>query len=166
MSGDRKQTPWKMPPLVKVYEAMGAIADGRVALHDDGTGIVTSSEGDKTYTVQIAADGREIAANDNASYWQGYLGYPAIAILILRGLFAPEPSVLDALKNIPWKEINRRNRNDWDRTIAEVERQAGEKGQDIATIRAVAESILAALRSLAPYRTRRLRPPAIKAAAP
>lgn len=155
-----------MPPIVKVYEALGAIADRRVELRQDGSGLVRSSAGDKTYTVEVGADGREIAANDNASYWQGYLGYPAIAVLICRGLCAPDADVLQALAAIPWNEINRRNRNDWDRTVAEVERRAAEKGYDLAKIRAAADSILAALGLLAPFRTRRLRPPTPKAAAP
>ena len=161
MPGERKQKPWRMPPRVKIYEALGAIADGRVELDaQDGGGRVGSSSGDKTYTVEVGADGREIAANDNASYWQGYLGYPAIAMLIARGLHAPDPSVLDALKGIAWKTINRRNRNDWERTVAEVEQDAREKGFDVDLIRTEADAILAALSALAPYRTRRLRPPA------
>jgi hypothetical protein len=161
MPGERKQTPWQMPPRVKIYEALGAIADGRVELDaPDGGGRVGSSTGDKTYIVEVGADGREVVANDNASYWQGYLGYPAIAILIARGLYAPDASVLAALKAIPWKIINRRNRNDWERTIAEVEDDARARGFDVAPIQAATDAILAALGALAPYRIRRLRPPA------
>jgi len=159
MSGEQKQTPWKMPPLVKVYEALGALADRRVERADDGSWRVASSMGDKRYTVEVGADGREIAANDNASYWQGYLGYPAVAVLLARGLRACEPSALEALKGIPWKEINRRNRNDWERTVADVERIASERGNDATALRRTTESILDAIRVLAPYRGRRLRPP-------
>ncbi len=79
-------TPWKIPPLIKAYEALGAIGDGRVRIEDDRRATVTSSDGSKTYEVETSADGREIASNDNASYWQGYVGYPAIAVLIARGL--------------------------------------------------------------------------------
>jgi hypothetical protein len=161
MPDERKQTAWKMPPRVKIYEALGALADGRIELDTQGGGRVGSSSGDKVYTVEVGADGREIAANDNASYWQGYLGYPAIAVLIARGLYTPHPRVLAALKGIPWKAINRRNRNDWERTTAEVEREARERGCDVTLMRAESEAILAALGGLAPYRTRRLRPPAL-----
>jgi len=65
---------WKLPPIVKAYEALGAIGDGRVKLLDERRALVTSSAGDKTYEVETSADGREISSNDNASYWQGYLG--------------------------------------------------------------------------------------------
>src|SRR5271168_4023835 len=104
---------WKMPPMIKVYEAMGALGDGRVRLIDDGHAIVTSSAGDKTYEVDTPDGGREISSNDNASYWQGYLGYPAIAVLLARGLYRPPANVIDALAGIPWKELNRRFHNDY-----------------------------------------------------
>jgi len=71
---------WKMPPLIKVYEALGALGDGRVRIVDSRRALVTSSDGTKTYEVETSEDGREISSNDNASYWQGYLGYPAIAV--------------------------------------------------------------------------------------
>jgi len=156
---------WKMPPLVKVYEALGAIGDGRVRLEDNLHALVTSSEGNKTYEVENSADGREISSNDNASYWQGYLGYPGIAVLIQRGILpAPPATVIDALTGIPWKEINRRFRNDWAKTITEVEKVAERSGYDPNAIRTQAEAILRALARLKPRCGRRRRPPAEKAA--
>jgi hypothetical protein len=153
-------TLWKMPPLVKVYEAIGALGDGRVRIVDQTGALVTSSEGNKTYEVEISDGGRQIAANDSASYWQGYLWDPAIAVLILRGLIAAPPAnVSDALAGIPWKEINRRFRNDYAQTIAAVEQTAEQSGHDPDAIRVEADRILEALRKLAPFRSRRHRPP-------
>ncbi len=152
--------PWKMPPLVKVYEAIGALGDGRVRITDQTRALVTSSEGNKTYEVEMSDGGRQIASNDSASYWQGYLGYPAIAVLILRGLIAAPPAnVSDALAGIPWKEINRRFRNDYAQTIAAVEQTAEQSGHDPDAIAAEADRILEALRKLAPFRGRGSRPP-------
>src|SRR5271156_4892647 len=92
---------WKMPPPIKVYEALGAIGDGRIRALDSGAAPngweVVSSDGTKTYRVDISADGREISSNDNASYWQGYLGYPAIAVLMARGFYRPPANGTDAL---------------------------------------------------------------------
>jgi hypothetical protein len=147
--------PWKMPPLVKVYEALSAIADGRVRLLDEVRAEVVSSEGDKTYRVEIA--GKEISANDNASYWQGYLGYPAIAVMILRGVISAPAQ--PALAEIPWKEINRRYRNDYPRTIAEVEEILRDREADPALVRSECEKVLAALAAFAPERGARRRPP-------
>src|SRR4029077_17850108 len=101
-------TPWKMPPLIKVYEALGAIGDGRVRIEDERRATVTSSDGSKTYEVETSADGREIASNDNASYWQGYVGYPAIAALIARGFFRPPPNVPARLGGGARKGLNRK----------------------------------------------------------
>jgi hypothetical protein len=89
---------WKLPPIVKVYEALGAIGDGRVRIEDSRVAFVTSSDASKTYEVETSADGREIASNDNASYWQGYLGYPAIAVLLARGMYRPPANVTDATR--------------------------------------------------------------------
>jgi hypothetical protein len=151
--------PWKMPPLIKVYEAMGALGDGRVRLQDGGRAQVTSSEGDKTYAVEISADNREISSNDNASYWQGYLGYPAIAVLLARGFYRPPANVIDALGGVPWKELNRRFRNDYDKTLEAVSKTVEENGHDPDAVRIEAEALMEAVRKLAPVRGHRRRPP-------
>jgi hypothetical protein len=151
--------PWKMPPPIKIYEALGAIGDGRVRLEDEHRAMVTSSEGDKTYQVEISEDGREISSNDNGSYWQGYLGYPAIAVLLMRGLYRPPANTIDALAGIPWKEINRRYKNDYDKTLAEVNKIVEASGHDPDAIAIEVESIIEAARKLAPVRGRRRRPP-------
>jgi hypothetical protein len=151
--------PWKMPPLIKIYEAIGALGDGRVRLEDEHRAFVTSSEGDKTYEVEISDDGRQISSNDNGSYWQGYLGYPAIAVLLARGLYRPPANVIDALAGIPWKEINRRFKNDYDQTLAEVNTVAETSGHDPDAIRIQADAVMSAIQKLAPIRGKRKRPP-------
>jgi hypothetical protein len=154
---------WGMPPLIKVYEAMGAIADGRVRPADNNTPPliwdVVSSDGTKTYRVEISPDGREISSNDNASYWQGYLGYPAIAVLLARGTLRASAESTRALAGIPWKELNRRFKNDYERTVEEVARIVAERGGDFSAIRREATSILEALAALAPLRGPRRHPP-------
>ncbi len=155
---------WKVPPLVKVYEAMGALGDGRVALQGGTSALVTSSEGTKTYQVEVSADLREVSSNDNASYWQGYLGYPAIATLLARGLYRTAADVVDALSGIPWKELNRRFRNDYAKTLEEVDRIIAQNGHDPDAVRAEAEAVTDALRKLAPLKSGRKRPPVEKPA--
>jgi len=150
---------WKMPPAIKIYEALGAIGDGRVHLEDAHRALVESSAGDKTYQVELSEDGREISSNDSGSYWQGYLGYPAIAVLLMRGLYRPPANVIDALAGIPWKEINRRNKNDYDKTLAEVNQTVEASGHDPDAIVSEVESVLEALRKFGPMRGKRRRPP-------
>jgi hypothetical protein len=152
---------WQMPPPIKVYEAIGAIGDGRVRAIDDAQNVweVVSSDGAKKYRVEISADGREISSNDNASYWQGYLGYPAIAVLMARGKLHASAETTRMLAGIPWKELNRRFKNDYERTAAEVARIVAERGGDFDAIRAEAASILDALAALRLERGARRRPP-------
>jgi hypothetical protein len=153
------EAPWKMPPLAKVYEALGAIGDGRVRIEDAHHASVTSSDGGKTYNVETSADGAEISSNDNASFWQGYLGYPAIATLIARGLIDADQTANRALAGVPWKELNTRYRNDYDRTLEHVLRDATARGYDVDAIRAAAAAVLEAVRKLAPRQGPRRRPP-------
>jgi hypothetical protein len=150
---------WKMPPAIKIYEALGAIGDGRVRLDDERHARVESSEGDKTYAVELSDDGREISSNDSGSYWQGYLGYPAIAVLLMRGLYRPPANVIDALAGIPWKEINRRNKNNYDKTLAEVNQTVEASGHDPDAIASEVDSVMEALGKFAPLRGKRRRPP-------
>jgi hypothetical protein len=113
-------TAWKLPPRAKVFEAFTAVADGRVRITGPGSATVTSSGGDKTYDVEWSADGRTIAANDNASYWQGYLGYPALAVLLERGELRTGEDVVRALAGLPWHDLNKRFKRDYDAAVAEV----------------------------------------------
>jgi hypothetical protein len=149
---------WEMPPLAKIYEAIGALGDGRVRLEDERHASVVSSDRSKTYQVELSADGREISANDNASYWQGYIGYPAIAVILKRGLCPVQAEAMSALTGIPWNELNRRFRNDYSRTISEVMRRAEARGFDSKMIAAEAEAVLVKLREFAPLRGPRRRP--------
>ncbi|MBV8770712.1 MAG: hypothetical protein JO166_00085 [Deltaproteobacteria bacterium] len=146
-----------MPPIIKVYEAFGALADGRVRLTDECHASVLSSDRTKSYGVEISADGRTISSNDNASYWQGYLGYPAIAVMLSRGLCPLREQAINALSGIPWKELNRRFRNDYSRTIEEIMRRAQQHGIDPDIVKAEAEAALLRLREFAPLRGSRRR---------
>ncbi len=56
---------------------------------------------------------RAIMANDNGSYWQGYLGYPSVAYLLARGVVDYDPRLAQYLAGFAWKEINARFKNDW-----------------------------------------------------
>ena len=149
---------WKMPPIAKVYEALGAIGDGRVKLLDTNRAEVKSSDGAKNYTVLTSDDCRTIAANDNASFWQGYLGYPAIAVLIARKVLTAGRNAIDALRDVAWKELNKKTRNDYAKTIATIELRMVERGINPAGIREECERVLKSLRALKPERGERLAP--------
>jgi hypothetical protein len=107
---------WKLPPRIKVYEALGAIADKRIEVIGNSKARVKSSSGSKSYDVFYDESDSTISANDNGSYWQGYLGYPAIAYLMIQGKLPFKESLSSKLTNIPWKEINQKYKNDFSKT--------------------------------------------------
>lgn len=111
---------WKLPPRAKVFEAFSAIADGRVRITGPASATVLSSNGAKTYDVEWSEDGRTIASNDNASYWQGYLGYPALAVLLERGLLQAGEDEVRALAGVPWHDLNTQYKRDYDAAVAHV----------------------------------------------
>ena len=106
---------WKQPPIIKVYEALGCIADRRITV-DGNTAKVFSSSGNKFYTVCYDPEKNAIMCNDNGSYWAGYLGYPAIAYLLSTGVIPYSPNSADLLKDIKWKDINQNFKNDFAKT--------------------------------------------------
>jgi hypothetical protein len=103
---------WKHPPPIKIYEALGAVADNRVEVSGN-TGKVFSSTGSKFYTVSYDPESKSIMANDNGSYWKGYLGYPAIAFLMKISVLSYDIKIANLLKNIAWKDINQKFKNNF-----------------------------------------------------
>lgn len=127
---------WSVPPRVKVFEALGSIADGRVKIvqrvsgHGDGVleAQVYSSSRGKFYTVKFDKAIMAIMTNDNPSYWVGYLGYPAIAVLMLEGVLPLNSSISNAFKGIAWKDVNQKHKNDWSKTedfVIEIAKKQG-----------------------------------------
>lgn len=96
---------WSKPPLNKVYEALGSIADSRVEV-DGNSAKVYSSSRNKHYEVVYDPDTKTIVSNDNASYWVGYMGYPSIAFILAKGLVKYDTKLLTYLKGFAWKDLN------------------------------------------------------------
>lgn len=106
---------WKLPPDIKVYEALGAVADGRVEV-DGNTAKCFSSSGNKHYDVTYDPEANAIMANDNGSYWKGYLGYPSIAFLFEKRVLEYRNEYSELLKGLAWKNINQQFKNDFAKT--------------------------------------------------
>ena len=110
---------WKTPPNIKIYEALSAVADGRVEIH--GTSArVRSTSGNKRYDVAYDPDRHAITSNDNGSYYRGYLGYPAIAFLMQTGVLTYDATLGDVLKGVHWKDVNTKFKNDYEKTLDAV----------------------------------------------
>lgn len=108
---------WKNPPKEKIYEALSAVGAGRVTLLEGLRAEVLSSDSVKTYTVEWSEDVKGFTSNDNASYWQGYMGYPIIAVLMMLGKLHYSADTARLLASVPWKELNKRFRNDYGKAV-------------------------------------------------
>ena len=104
---------WKTPPKIKVLEALGSIADGRIKFVSDNEARVTSSSGEKEYIVRYNIQERKIDSTDNGSVYKGYLGYPSIAVLMLKEVLPFSQKIADALKGIEWKKLNEKYKAYW-----------------------------------------------------
>lgn len=132
----------KFPPLEKVYEAWTAIADGRIAMHPDHAE-VSSSDGEKQYIVRF--DGNKYSSDDNATYWQGYPGYPVIAVMMLQGKLPLDMTEAEKWKNINWTVLNKKFKNNYQAAVAEIEK---ERGIDPETADNAARKVMEALMEL------------------
>ncbi len=96
---------WKIPPRIKVLEALTCIADGKIEIKNNKARVV-SSLGDREYTVIYDEKKNAIFSNDNGSIYRGYLGYPAIAFLMVKGKLPYNEKIAKALRDIKWRLLN------------------------------------------------------------
>ena len=96
----------KMPPRIKILEALGAVSDGRVRVIDDYHAEVVSSEGDRVYKVFVDLSNRIADSNDNGTLYRGYVGYPIISFLIAKGALPSDERLAEALRGIKWRVLN------------------------------------------------------------
>ena len=107
----------KLPPIEKVYEAWTALADDRVKMHD-GYADVSSSDGEKSYVVRFAD--HRYSSDDNATYWQGYPGYPVLAVMMLQGKLPYDEKEAQLWKNINWTQLNKQYKNNYAKAVEAV----------------------------------------------
>lgn len=185
----KKSLFWTAPPLVKIFEAFGALADGRIthqplssSIRDDAAVVkpesstlrydsfwrsvgqletfshefrCVSSGLDKSYTIKIerslAGDSTSlrVACNDNGSLFQGYLGYPAVAVMIALGLVdgdrntdadsalshSEAAEAIATLQGIPWKALAVARKNNWDLVVSDaLQTLAPEKAKRVCSV--------------------------------
>ena len=146
----------KIGPIEKVYEAYSAIADERVRISEgERLAVVESSDRQKSYTVTWTEN--IYTSNDNASYWQGYAGYPMIAVLMLREKLPLDRAVMEHFRDIDWHQLNEKHKRDY---AAAAQEAIAAKGLDPNQAREAAEKVMEGLRTLDIVVKRgKLRPP-------
>lgn len=121
---------WKQPPIIKVYEALGTLADKRIEVNKNQAKVYSSS-GNKYYEVEYDPHANSISSNDNGSYWVGYLGYPAIAFLMSKKIVRFDKQMATILKGFHWKDINSKYKNDFQKTQSYIDEQIVTNNKDI-----------------------------------
>ncbi|HEX5642805.1 MAG TPA: hypothetical protein VFZ86_10790, partial [Thermoleophilia bacterium] len=100
-------------------------------------------------------------SNDNASYWQGYLGYPVLAVLLARGVLHADAAAVDAMAGVPWYDLNTRFKRDYEAAVARVLGELSAHGGDPALVEREVAAVLDQLAALDLRRASRgRRPPA------
>ncbi|SHH57412.1 hypothetical protein SAMN02745823_00338 [Sporobacter termitidis DSM 10068] len=134
-----------LPPIEKIYEAYSAIVDARIVMRTDEA-YVRSSNGQKEYTVTW--EDEAYTSNDSATYWQGYAGYPVIAVLLLQGKLPLDREAATKFKGIDWTELNVKFKRNYAKAVAAVfdamDCDAGTKDR----IRLEAERVFEAMKEL------------------
>lgn len=140
-------TYWKTPPIAKVYEALSAIADDRIIMHENSATVFSSTH-EKSYTVLWSPERDAFTSNDNGSYWQGYLGYPILCVLMIKKIVPYDATIAEQLSGIEWKKINDKFRGDYDKGISEALTNLESRGINIDNIKKEVERIYSKLQSL------------------
>jgi len=123
--------PLAKPPRIKVLEALGAIADGRVKRVSDTEFEVVSSEGDRTYKVFVS--GNVVDSTDNGTALRGYVGYPIISALMILGRLPYDERIAQALKGIDWRKLNEEMKAYWkvERLVLSLAEKRGVKREEV-----------------------------------
>ncbi len=106
-----------MPPIEKIPEAYTAIEDLRIEVFEDSAK-VKSSNGEKEYLIKWKEN--VYYSNDNSTYWQGYTGYPVIAVLMVQGKLSLNRDISKYFKSVNWSELNKKNKRDYKKSVDDI----------------------------------------------
>jgi|GEM_PF-646762 len=153
-------TIWNPPHISKIYEAVSAIADDRVLLVSENESHCTSTSRGKYYTTTYDPETNSIMSNDNTAYYTLNMSYPMIALLMLKDVIPYDPSLLEPLKNIPWKDINQQYKDDYDLGLDHYFKQLMPKNVSEAEIKSKIQTIYQYTYSLQlNYLGKKIKPP-------
>jgi hypothetical protein len=137
----------KMSPREKIHEALSAIIDNRIIIDDkNNKAVVYSSNRLKEYVVEW--NDNIYSSNDNATFWQGYPGYPVIAILLIQDKINYDKDILKYFKGINWKELNTKFNNDYSKVVEFIYNDLKDKSINIDYIDKEIDDIYQSLENL------------------
>lgn len=135
----------KLPPIEKIYEAYSALADNRIHMGETSAE-VTSSDGTKSY--KVAWKDNTYSSTDNATFWQGYAGYPVIAVLILQSKLTADSAIFTHFSGVNWNSLNKKHKRDYRAALMEVFAEKQLPQETIDHIEAMTQQVFEQLRQL------------------
>ena len=132
---------FKIPPKVKVLEALGAIGDKRIKI-EGNKAIVKSSTGEREYRVYYYPEKNAAWSTDNGTRFRKYVGYPIISFLMLKRKLPFNEKFAKALTGIPWKEINDEFKRDYNKTMEYAYGIAKKKGININELKKFVDKVI------------------------
>lgn len=137
----------KMPPRIKILEAVGAVADGRIEKLSDKHFKVVSSERDRTYNVYVDVERGEACSTDNGTTYRNYVGYPIISSLLILGILPYDAAIGKSLANIDWRHLNETFKN-YSLVEEKVKEIARDRGMTPELIDKYSDEVYAQLRKI------------------
>lgn len=135
----------KLPPIEKIYEAYSALADNRIQMGETSAE-VTSSDGTKSY--KVAWKDNTYSSTDNATFWQGYAGYPVIAVLILQSKLTADSAIFTHFSGVNWNSLNKKHKRDYRAALMEVFAEKQLPQEKIDHIEAMTQQVYEQLKQL------------------
>ena len=147
---------WNLPPKIKIYEALGAVADGRVEVDGifgyEGKCFSASTPG-RVYDIKYDPDTNTITSNDSGSAALGYLGYPMIAFLLKIGKLNYQVEFLPYLRGLDWIAIKQKVNKHHEETLRLLLGTLFQQGVDIDALVREGDQIFEQLKRLALKKT-------------
>ncbi len=135
----------KLPPEEKAYEAFSVLADHRIEMHENYAHVSSS---DRTKVYEVRWQDHTYCSTDSATYWQGYPGYPVIAVLIKQGRLPSNEQAEQIMQGINWKQMNEKHKHNYAEALKEVLDILTAKGVDVTPTEDLARAVNTALGSL------------------
>lgn len=135
----------RIPPIEKIYEAYSAIADERIIMGEESAEVL-SSDHSKKYLITWQDD--TYSSNDSASYWQGYAGYPLIAVLMLQGKLPLTQMIAGYFKGINWKKLNAEHKGKYAEAVNVILEDLRQKGIHCNSIHTEVQKVYEAIKAL------------------
>jgi len=101
----------RLPPKIKVLEALSAACGGRVKKLSDKLARVVSSDGSREYTVYLDVVKGVVYSDDNGTIYRNYIGYPIIAFMMELGILPKDEAIGKLIANVPWRRLNEQYKN-------------------------------------------------------